>query len=169
MSALSFLLLKPCGVLLFRPPQPRLQQLDLGRRRLDPVFRFLLKRMQNIHAPSQSHGVDGAVCVAVVIFDHLQHAGPAKAPQWFRVGVLFALLRLIDGVSHRPDDLFREGDQIVFGAADPHGRLVFGHQCHIALCLHGHEKQVSSNSLFPVKPFFLLNSVLREEPERACS
>ena len=52
---------------------------DLGFRRRDPVFRFLLKRVQDINASREPNRIDRAIGVAVMILDDLQHARAAEA------------------------------------------------------------------------------------------
>ncbi len=54
-------------------PLPDQVQFTLGCR--GPLFRFLVKGVQNIHGTGQSDRVNGTVGVAVVVFDNFEDAG----------------------------------------------------------------------------------------------
>src|SRR5579863_4487272 len=49
----------PSPVFFFGSPEARMNQVQFSFRRLDARFRFLLEYMQDVHAASESNGIDG--------------------------------------------------------------------------------------------------------------
>src|SRR2546425_1856343 len=78
----------PVRIVLLSSLEPLLYQLDLFRRCLDAALGLLLKRVEHIDGARETDCVDGAIAVAVVIFDDLQHVGADESLQGFRVRVL---------------------------------------------------------------------------------
>src|SRR5690606_2114704 len=56
------------------------------------AFALFLKDVQDKDSLSETHGVDGSVSAASVIFDYFQYACTAKSFQYFRRFVLFTTL-----------------------------------------------------------------------------
>ena len=52
--------------------------------------------MKDIDHSSKANGVDGPVCIAIFIVDHLQHAPAAKTLQRLGTRMLIAVLRIVD-------------------------------------------------------------------------
>src|ERR1700674_5394022 len=108
MSYGSSLPLQPCLVLFFGTFEARLNQIDLSLRRLYSRLRFFLEYVQNVHAASESNGVDSPVCISVKIIDNLKNFRTAEPSKGLRVAVLSALLRHVKRKAYRILDLFRE-------------------------------------------------------------
>jgi hypothetical protein len=72
-----------------------------------------LEGVKDVDNASEANGVDGAVGIAVLVIDHLEHAPPAKSLQGFSTRVLFAILRIVDRQPHDAAYLVRERPQVV--------------------------------------------------------
>lgn len=77
--------------------QSLLYEVQVHLRRGDAAFRFLLKDMKHVYHARQLHRIDGSVRIAVVVFNYLQDAGPAKAFQRLGVSVSVTGLSEIQG------------------------------------------------------------------------
>jgi hypothetical protein len=60
----------------------------------------------------KSDSVHSSVCIALEIFNNLQHAGASKSVERLRLNVLLAYLRQIESEAHRLPHIFRELAQI---------------------------------------------------------
>lgn len=107
--------------------QPRLDDVDLMLRRLDPLPGFLLEGMKDIDQSGKANGVDGPICIAVIIIDHLQYASAAKALESLGTRMLIAVLCIVDRKTHDAANLVWERPQIVPGRSDPYSGLWCGH------------------------------------------
>jgi hypothetical protein len=83
----------------FRDGQSTADQIDFGRRRLDSLFRLLLKHMQPIHCAGELNGIDGPVRSPGVVFDNFEHARTAKSFENLCGCMSPALLGKINGVA----------------------------------------------------------------------
>src|SRR6266851_2799466 len=63
----SYAPLQPCCVFFLGSLEARLDQVNLGFRRLNSGLRLLLESMEHVHAASQTQGVDSAICVTVMV------------------------------------------------------------------------------------------------------
>src|SRR6266850_8404684 len=52
--------------------------------------------MKDIDRAGKANGIDGPVCIAVFIVDHLQHTSTAKALQCLGPRMFIAVLRIVD-------------------------------------------------------------------------
>ena len=84
--------------------------------------------MQDIYAPCQADGVDGAIRVASMVFDDLQDTCAAEAAQRFGIAVLSATLRYVECLANRVLHVFCNVSVVCSGAPDPNDRLGAG-QC----------------------------------------
>src|SRR5438552_2375854 len=116
---LGSLPLQPCRVFILGPLEARLDQVDLRFRCLNSSLRFLLESVEHVHTASQPHGVYGAIGVTVMVLDNLQDSCAAKAVEWFRVGVLSAVLGHIKCKTYRVLYLLWKSAEVSLGAADP--------------------------------------------------
>ncbi len=99
-------------MLFFGPFEARLNQVDLGLRRLDPRLRFFLENVQNVDAASESNGIDSPIRIPVEIINNLKNSRPVKPSKGLRVAVLSSLLRHVKRKAYRILDFFREGRKV---------------------------------------------------------
>jgi len=71
-----------------------------------------LEYVQNVHAASESNGIDSSICIAVEIIDDLKNSRTAEPAKGLRIAVLSALLCHVKCKSYRILDLFREGREV---------------------------------------------------------
>src|SRR3546814_20344630 len=76
-------------------------QVDLLSRRLDPLLRLLLEGMQNIDPVRELHRVDGAIGIAVIVIDYLEHASAAEPGERLGGIMLATGLGEVESVSHQ--------------------------------------------------------------------
>ena len=88
----------------FGLPEPIPDEFNLSLWGTDSLFRLLLKRVENVQAAFQSHGVDGSVCVTLMVFHHLEYSGPFEPSERFRIWVFPTPLRDFKGVSDHLSD-----------------------------------------------------------------
>jgi len=74
--------------------QSRLYLVDFLRRNPGSPLRLLLKSVQYINYTAKLDRVDRPVGAAIVVLDHLEHAGPVETPKRLGIGVLPAGLRV---------------------------------------------------------------------------
>ena len=86
--------------------------------------------MQNIDAARQMNRVHGTISIASVVFNDLQDARTAKAPERLGIGVLFSTLRYVERVAKRVLNLFGKGSEVGPGAPDPNDWLDTGRRYH---------------------------------------
>jgi len=84
----SFAPFQPSGVFLLGSLEARLDQVDLCFRCLNSRLRFLREGVEYVRAASQPHGVDGTICITLMVLDNFQDSSAAKASQRFRAGAL---------------------------------------------------------------------------------
>ena len=72
-----------------------------------PRLLFFWKQCRTTHGLLELHGVDGAVRAPGIVFQHLEHAGAAKALEHLRCVVLIAGLRKGQGVAEKPPHVGR--------------------------------------------------------------
>ena len=65
-------------------------QVHVLLRGFDAFGGLLLEAVQNVHPLGDLDRVDGTVCIAHVVFNHLQHAGAAKTLKRLGLIMLFA-------------------------------------------------------------------------------
>jgi hypothetical protein len=117
---------QPCGVHFLGSLEAPLDQVDLAPWRFDSVLRFLLKGVEHVNAASQSHGVDGAICVPGMVFNDLQNAGSAEPSEGLRIGMLSALLCHVERKAHGILDVLWKTGQVRLCAPNPNDRLNSG-------------------------------------------
>src|SRR5262245_49693522 len=78
--------------------------------------------MQYVDHVAKAHGVDRAICVAIMIIDYLEYARPLALPR-LRIRMLAAELRNAKRVSHLVLHRFGECREIALRRADPIERL----------------------------------------------
>jgi hypothetical protein len=69
--------------------------------------------MKDVDNAGEANGVDGAVSIAVLVIDHLEHTPAAKSLQGFGTRMLFAILCIVDRHPHDAAYLVRERPQVV--------------------------------------------------------
>src|SRR6267143_4666545 len=84
--------------------------------------------MKDIDRAGKANGIDGPVCIAVFIVDHLQHTSTAKALQCLGTRMFISVLRIVDRKTHDAANLVRERPQVVSRRSDPYGGLWFRHR-----------------------------------------
>ena len=84
--------------------------------------------MKDIDRAGKANGIDGPVCIAVFIVDHLQHTSTAKALQCLGTRMFISVLRVVDRKTHDAANLVRERPQVVSRRSDPYGGLWFRHR-----------------------------------------
>lgn len=106
--------------------------------------------MQHVHDSRKPNGIDGAICIAVMVVDDLQHARADEPSQWLGVEDSEAALRIPKRTADSPTNFLREGAQIVLAAADPAHWLWLGvGRAHHLLepehmiCLFGHKYKLN--------------------------
>jgi hypothetical protein len=103
--------------------QSLFDQFDLVFRRRDPVLRLLLEGVEHIDDAREAHGLDGAVGVAVMVVDHLQHARPAEPLERLGPSGLAAGLSLPQRPADTQSDGLGELTQVIAAAPDPPDRF----------------------------------------------
>ena len=76
--------------------KPCLDYLDIALRGLDSLLGLLLEGMKDVDNAGKANGVDGAVSIAVLVIDYLEHTPAAKSLQGFGTRMLFAILCIVD-------------------------------------------------------------------------
>lgn len=80
----------------FGQPEPCLDYLDIALRGLDSFLRLLLKGMKDVDNAGETNGIDGAVSIAVLVIDHLEHTPAAKSLQGFGTRMFYPILCIVD-------------------------------------------------------------------------
>src|SRR3981081_1905432 len=83
--------------------------------------------MKDIDHAGKANGVNGPVCIAVFIADHLPRTSTAKALQCLGPRMFIAVLRIVDRKTHDAPNLVRERPQVVSRRSDPYGGLWSSH------------------------------------------
>ena len=68
--------------------------------------------MKDVDNTGEANGVDGAVSIAVLVIDHLEHT-PTANPSRLGTRMLFAILCIVDRHPHDAAYLVRERPQVV--------------------------------------------------------
>src|SRR5262245_42771687 len=99
--------------------QPLPDQLDILLRRRYALLRLLLESVKDIDPACEFHRVDRPVGARIMPVDNLHHLRAAKALQRLGGRIGFALLRRVQRLADVPEDLLREGFQILPAGAYP--------------------------------------------------
>src|SRR6185437_6839307 len=110
-------------VMLSRPFQPVVDQIDVPPRRLGVASRLFLEDVQNVHGRGESDRIDGTIRVAVEIVDQLHNARSAKPFEWLCRTWRFAVLRIQQIPSKGTSHLLRQASQIPEAGADEVNRF----------------------------------------------
>src|SRR5713226_8951523 len=142
----SFAPLQPSGVCILGSLEARLDQVDLRFRCLNSRLRFLLEGVEYVHAASQTHGVDGTICITRMVLDNLQDSRASEASKWFRAGVLSALLGHVKCKADRSLTSSGKARRSALALPIQTAGLIIGKAGTIViLCLNEHKAQSNSH------------------------
>lgn len=94
--------------------KPFFDQVQVGLRRGNTLFRLLLKDVQHVYSFDKSHGVHRTISIAPIVLDDLKNRRTAKTMKWLGFGVLLADLSQIERVAKNILHRRRQGLRILF-------------------------------------------------------
>ena len=121
-----------------------------------PVRQFHFKSVYDVQDTVKTRFIDSSLGIAVKVIGNLQHASAAKTFKRLDGGMLSAVLRVIDRLSHNPADFSRKFPQFVSRRTDPLHRFLRVHRFQfIAVLLWSRqEKCMARRGEFPAGTFY---------------